>query len=208
MVPIKRDPESTRGVILEAAFNEIHEHGFQAASIDNIIAHTGVTKGALYHHFPNKQALGYAVIDELIAPRFAARWKVLIESNDPITIMQDYLSEAGCDEMLKQKINFGCPLNNLAQEMSPIDEGFRIRIERVFDGWRAAKIEAFKRGQAAGTVSADVDVEQIVNFLMASIEGAISLAKNAKSIELFQSCADAMSTYLESLRPSKKQETV
>jgi len=55
----------TRSKILFAAYKEIHLHGFQAASLNNILAHTGVTKGALYHHFPNKTELGYAVIDEV-----------------------------------------------------------------------------------------------------------------------------------------------
>ena len=32
--------------------------------LDDVVAATGLTKGALYHHFPNKQALGYAVVDE------------------------------------------------------------------------------------------------------------------------------------------------
>jgi len=52
----------TRRKILESAFHEIHRNGFQAASLNPILERTGVTKGALYHHFPNKQTLGYAVL--------------------------------------------------------------------------------------------------------------------------------------------------
>ena len=57
---------STRQEILESAFQEIHRNGFQAASLTSILERTGVTKGALYHHFPNKQALGYAVLEEVV----------------------------------------------------------------------------------------------------------------------------------------------
>jgi AcrR family transcriptional regulator len=66
----KRDPDHTRRGILAAAFAEIHRQGFQAASVANILADTGLTKGALYHHFPDKKALGLAVIDEVIRPSF------------------------------------------------------------------------------------------------------------------------------------------
>ena len=61
---VKRNPDVTREKLLQAAFQEIYRSGFQAASLDNIIASAGVTKGALYHHFPSKKALGYAVVDE------------------------------------------------------------------------------------------------------------------------------------------------
>jgi len=56
-----RDPQATRQALLLAAFEEIHEQGFRAASLDRILERAGCTKGALYHHFENKTALGYAV---------------------------------------------------------------------------------------------------------------------------------------------------
>src|ERR1700755_3535966 len=62
-----RDPERTRERLLQAAFREIHRSGFQSASIDTILAATNVTKGALYYHFESKEALGHAIIDEVIA---------------------------------------------------------------------------------------------------------------------------------------------
>jgi len=61
-----RAPEVTRQKLLSAAFEEIYRSGFQAASLDRILAKAGVTKGALYHHFIDKAALGYAVVDEVV----------------------------------------------------------------------------------------------------------------------------------------------
>ena len=54
----QRDPGRTRQHLLEAAFQEIYKVGFQAASLQTILSNAGVTKGALYHHFKNKKALG------------------------------------------------------------------------------------------------------------------------------------------------------
>jgi len=63
-----RDPERTRDRLLRAASREIYRLGFQSASLDTILASARVTKGALYYHFKNKEALGYAVVEEVISP--------------------------------------------------------------------------------------------------------------------------------------------
>ena len=92
-----RDPDATRDKLLQAAFEEIYRRGFQAASLDTILAKAGVTKGALYHHFPDKAALGYAVVDEVVKGLLLKRWGVLAPSTgDPVTALQrDPAGEGG-----------------------------------------------------------------------------------------------------------------
>jgi AcrR family transcriptional regulator len=73
-------------VLLQAAFEEMHCYGFQAASVSAILARTGVTKGALYYHFPTETQLGYAVVEEVIRGRILQRWGLALEeTEDPIT---------------------------------------------------------------------------------------------------------------------------
>src|SRR5258708_39678385 len=72
--PRRRDPDRTRERLLDAGFFEIYRHGFQAAGLDTIVDRAEVTKGALYHHFPSKHALGYAVLEEVIARFTDRRW--------------------------------------------------------------------------------------------------------------------------------------
>src|ERR1700732_3727068 len=72
--PSLRNPERTRERLLQAAFREVHRSGFQSAGIDTILAATNVTKGALYHHFKSKEALGYAVVDEIVAKLVSDNW--------------------------------------------------------------------------------------------------------------------------------------
>src|SRR5580693_7982091 len=80
-----RDPERTRERLLQAAAREIYRSGFQSASLDTILASAGVTKGALYHHFENKEALGYAVVEEVISPGVRRTWvRPLQNVKDPI----------------------------------------------------------------------------------------------------------------------------
>jgi len=66
----KREPAKTKMNILQAAFSEIYRHGFQSARTEGIIAKTGLTRGALYHHFKDKHSLGNAVLTEIIEEQF------------------------------------------------------------------------------------------------------------------------------------------
>jgi AcrR family transcriptional regulator len=56
--------EETRGHILEAALIQFSSSGYDAASVDDICAEAGVSKGAFYHHFPSKQAVFLALLED------------------------------------------------------------------------------------------------------------------------------------------------
>ncbi|MFJ5230573.1 ScbR family autoregulator-binding transcription factor [Kitasatospora sp. NPDC088391] len=61
----------SRQSILEAAARVFDERGYEAASTNEILAHTGLTRGSLYHHFPSKEAIALALVDahaEALAP--------------------------------------------------------------------------------------------------------------------------------------------
>lgn len=194
-----KQPDLTRDKLLNAAFCEIHRQGFQAASIANIIEHTGLTKGALYHHFPTKQALGLAVIDEVIKTRLDGLiFKSLRESARPVETLLEIV--ATIDE--RRPSNFieqGCPLNNLMQEMSPLDETFRDHLNAVLMLWKDAVENALLRGKAQGVIRDDVDCQAVALFVVSAWEGCIGIAKNLQSAEAFGSCMRQLHGYLRSL---------
>lgn len=68
------NPERARERLLQAAFREVYRSGFRSASLDAILGETGVTKGALYYHFDGKQALGHAIVEEVIADLHRDKW--------------------------------------------------------------------------------------------------------------------------------------
>jgi TetR/AcrR family transcriptional repressor of nem operon len=199
-----RDPDVTRNKLLKAAFEEIYRRGFQAASLDTILAKAGVTKGALYHHFPDKDALGYAVVDEVVTNFLLRRWEVgpLGQLNgNPVTALQRILQHRA-DALTTREVELGCPLNNLAQEMSPLDERFRRRVTGTFDTWTEAFARALKRGQSEATVRRNLDARKVAAFIVAAIEGSFGLAKGARSKALLRSNLEVLSTFLDSLRPA------
>src|SRR5580658_3919637 len=117
------DPERTRERLVQAASREIYRSGFQSASLDTILASAGVTKGALYYHFRGKEALGYAVVEEIIAPDVHGTWVQPLQTDgDPIDALIGIVQDLS---VRPEDVCGGCQLNNLAQEMSPLDAGFR-----------------------------------------------------------------------------------
>jgi len=59
-----RDPEATRGRILDAALDVFSQKGYHDTSVDEIVTASSTSKGAIYFHFPNKQALFFALVDK------------------------------------------------------------------------------------------------------------------------------------------------
>ena len=120
-----RDPERTRKRLLQAAFREIHRSGFRSADVGAILAKAGVTKGALYYHFDSKEALGYAVVYEVIASNLHRKWvQPLRNAKNPIDVLVRIIQS---ESLKREDVQRGCPLLNLSQEMSGLDEGFRRR---------------------------------------------------------------------------------
>jgi AcrR family transcriptional regulator len=198
--------DETRAKILMAAFDEIYQRGFQAASLSNILKNTNITKGALYHHFNNKMELGYAVVDEVIHTTLSANWiEPLLDTDDPIPVIQQILQQSG-DQMTEEDVRLGCPLNNLAQEMSPIDEGFRERIKAVYTEWQEAIEGACERGKLAGNIRQDADAKQHGVLFVATLQGCLGLAKSTQSLDVLMQCGHGLIEQLELLKPEKKEK--
>jgi AcrR family transcriptional regulator len=193
-------PDLTRHTLLEAAFAEIHRNGFQAASLAQILADTGLTKGALYHHFPDKKALGLAVVDEVIRPRLAAMmFAPLEDTRQPLAALQALLAGKAAEDD-PMVVSLGCPLNNLMQEMSPVDEGFRLHLNAVFKAWVAVVATALKRGMAEGEVRHDIDADSTAFFIVSALEGCVGMSKNTQSVAAYRSCLGQLGRFLDTLK--------
>lgn len=195
--PLEEGAEpDTRTKILFAAYKEIHLNGFQSASLNNILAHTGVTKGALYHHFPNKTELGYAVIDEVITDRILRSFvEPLSGSDDSIQSLIDLIQHSG-DAFTLRDIELGCPLGNLAQEMAAIDEGFRVRLNRIYELWHGAIINAVKQAQDKGRIIPSINPEHIAVMVVATMEGCLSAGKISQDLNKLLCCGAGLIQYL------------
>jgi AcrR family transcriptional regulator len=198
--PPTKQPDVTREKILDAAFQEIHRHGFQAASLNNILADTGLTKGALYHHFPTKDDLGHAVIEEVVREGLDAMvFAPLRESADPFETLLDVI-RAKAARTDAENVKLGCALNNLMQEMSPLDARFKKRLNAVLTTWQDTVEEALRRAQKQGRVRREVDARAAALFIVSAWEGCVGVAKNLQSVKDFRLCMQQLEGYVQGLR--------
>ena len=192
--------DTTRHKLLQAAFAEIYRHGFQAASLTQILADTGLTKGALYHHFPDKKTLGLAVVEEMIRPFMTAMmFEPLAHTRQPLATIQTLLA-AKAGENDPQIVTLGCPLNNLMQEMSPIDETFRLHLNIIFQDWVGVVEAALMRGKKSGEVRKNVNAAQTAFFIVSALEGCVGMSKNTQSVVAFQGCLAQLGGFLDTLK--------
>jgi AcrR family transcriptional regulator len=170
--------------------------------VDNILRGVGVTKGAFFHYFASKAEFGYSVVEEVLAEMIAAQWVTpLLNSSDALeTVAVEF--EKGTDVLKLQQPILGCPLNNLAQEMNPLDDGFRSRTLAVFQMWRDSFRDALARAQQDGIVRVSIDASDEAYALVAQIEGILSMARSSQDPDTLMIGARVLRRYLDSMRSS------
>jgi TetR/AcrR family transcriptional repressor of nem operon len=197
--PRSRDLERTRQEILDAAFAEICLHGFQGVSVDDIVAKTSLTKGAFYHHFPTKLDLGYAIVEDVIDPMIVERWITPLDRYanplEGIARQMDLLIGNADPATLRM----GCPLNNLVQEMSPLDSGFRRRLRAALNRWIDGIEVHLVRGQESGFVKREVDARQAAHFIVLMHEGIFGMLKGLGDPVDFHTFFPSVASYLRSI---------
>ncbi len=194
------DLSQTRARILYAAFTEVHANGFQSASIQKIINLAGVTKGAFYHYFESKNAIGHALVEEVFTEYVDKTFiRAMENTHDPIGgLIENLLSHK--DNLTDEDVALGCPLDSFTQEMAPIDSTLRARVEELRQHKQRAMEAAFRRGQAAGTVSLQVDANSLAIMVSTMLHGCMGIAKSAGSVATLMKYGQPMIDYLQNLR--------
>ena len=90
----------------------------------------------------------------------------------------------------------GCPLGNLAIEMSDIHDGFRHRIEEILESWHRYIAGALTRAQVKGQLAQNVQLDRIADFIFAGVEGAILVTKVRKDLGVLEGCMDELKQYV------------
>ncbi|MGD1842089.1 MAG: TetR/AcrR family transcriptional regulator [Thermonemataceae bacterium] len=191
---------NTRTAILEKNFEAIRQDGFQGTRTDKVIATLGITKGAFYHYFPTKLAMGYAIVEEILAPAYIEKWTHLADyKGHPIDGIVEGI-ELIRRPISQKNIYLGCPLNNLVQEMSAIDQVFREKLSAIITTSISLIEQCIGRGQQASQISSKVKARSLAHFIFASIEGSFSMGKAQNSFEVFNMSIDSLISYLKSLK--------
>jgi AcrR family transcriptional regulator len=190
------DPEAMRRRVLDVAAAAFQARGYHSTSTHDIMREAGVSGGALHHHFPTKKALGLAVIRDRIAQAVEETWIEPVRSAptaaDGIRAVFGQLT-ATLDD---RGTVLGCPLNNLALELSLADPEFQQALQSIFERWQTALAEKLRADQAAGALKTG-DPEQLATFIVAAYSGAMAMAKAKQSSEPLGTCAQQLAAFVQ-----------
>jgi TetR/AcrR family transcriptional repressor of nem operon len=188
---------ATRDQILDAAARLIHLRGYHGTSLDDVLRESGVGKGNFYYYFRSKEDLGFAIIDRVVE-RFLER--TLEPAFDDLTADPLDQVRAFLDRLLEvqrqRNCVGGCPMGNLASELSDVHEGFRQRLADIFERWRVMLAATLERGRESGRLRADLDAASAAGFVVAALEGAILMAKVTKDISVMEKCVAELRRHL------------
>jgi TetR/AcrR family transcriptional regulator, transcriptional repressor for nem operon len=195
--PRSRDGRSTREAIITAATRLIHVHGYNATVLDDVLRESGVGKGNFYYHFRSKEDLGYAILDTIVNGFLERTLEPCFVDPEapPLGQLRCFLDRVLQAQREKNCVG-GCMMGNLASELSDVHEGFRTRLAMLFTAWQARLASALEAARRRGELASGAEPESLARFVVASLEGAILLAKVSKDIRVMEQCVAELKRYL------------
>ena len=172
----------TREKILQAAARLISLKGYHDTKLDEVLDSAQVTKGAFFHHFRDREDLGFAVLDWHMGQR--CQLLNVIEQELPLARPAGPLQHVcrrldAIQEMVRRRdgCKGGCIIGNMSTALSDCHDGFRKRLAACFDQMAQEFIPNLKAAAHQGGVSPRTNTTELAQYIVTVIEGAIMQAR-------------------------------
>jgi len=164
----------TRQHILERSRQLFNKNGYSGTSMQDITAATGLTKGALYGHFENKDAIALAVF-RLNTRTLLDGFKLYMDAAEGVVGKINAMMAYYGDHYLELTLNGGCPFLSAATEFDDRPGEIREHVKAAFAEWQGLIITILSDGQAAKTVKQGIDANKYALLFVSMIEGGIMM---------------------------------
>lgn len=187
--------ENTRQRLIDATYEEVYSNGYQGSALADILTNAGVHKGSMYHFFANKKEMALAAIQEKIAERFGTRYRSIAEGEGK------YLETffRGLRDLNARDFKRGCPVANIVQEMSNIDEDFNSLMKSIYAAFRLGIKTIYNCAVEAGELR-ECDTDKLALFTTVAFEGAILAAKASGEPQDYLDSVEMLIGYIESYK--------
>lgn len=181
-MPAEARETPLRDRILDAAHRLVLARGFRATSVSDVLAEVGASKGAFFHHFPSKSALGYALVeryartDAAVLDEFMARAEAATDDPaDQLVAFLRALEEATGTLGMDQP---GCLFVSFVYEQVPETVEIRELIVHSVEQWRQRILDKLHQASEAGRgVPSGVDLASLADQVFTVFEGSFILAR-------------------------------
>lgn len=181
------DPQGVRRRIVDTAYDAFVNQGYIATGMAELREKASVSGGAMAHHFPAKRELGLAVIRDRVAEAVRQTWIEPLHACADAPTAIDRIFEGIIDQLTHKGAVSGCPLNNMAMEISQHDPEMRDILSGVFGAWHDALSAKFQADIASGRVD-DLNPRSLATFVIATYSGAMAMAKARQDVGPLVDC--------------------
>jgi TetR/AcrR family transcriptional regulator, transcriptional repressor for nem operon len=198
---------TARQKLLDAALSLIRTRGYSSTTVDDLCDEAGVTKGAFFHHFKSKEALGIAAADywsQMTAAFFEGA--PYHKHKDPLDRVLGYIDFRRA--ILRGKVpEFTCLVGTMVQEVYEIYPAIREACDASISA-HAAKIEAdIAQAIKRHGIRAKWTAHSLALHMQAVLQGAFVLAKTKRDAAVAVQSVDHLRRYVELLfQPAKVKE--
>jgi AcrR family transcriptional regulator len=190
--------------LIQTMFESLYHEGYHATNLNDLLKKADISKGGMYHHFNSKKELAMEAI-KIAAEGFIDQFwsQFLRQHQNPIVALESILQKLPNAIIMGEctfEFRYGCPLNNLIQEMSAIDKDFNLLLHSILERWIDIVAESFKHAQENYTLKNDFDPHDMARFIVATIEGCLSSAKADGSEKSYTTCTTILIHLLKNLQ--------
>jgi TetR/AcrR family transcriptional repressor of nem operon len=167
--------------LLSDGLRLVHERGFGASSVRDIVQAAGVPQGSFTNHFTSKEAFGLEILERYREMTSAAVSATL--RNDalpPLRRLRGWI-DGQLEYLRKDDMRRGCLYGNLSAEASEESDAIRGRVASVFAENQASVAYCLEAAVDAGELAPNSDVQELAGFIVSSLQGAILVAKAQRS---------------------------
>jgi AcrR family transcriptional regulator len=189
---------ATRRRIIEEAAAEMRDNGVAGTTLDDVRSRARVSKGQLFHYFPDgKEELLLAVA------RFEAG-RVLDDQQPQLGALTSWAAWQEWRDVVVARYRaqgMDCPLSALMSQVGRSTPGARAVVTELMSQWQAQVRAGIEHLQAAGEVGADLDADRTAAAMIASIQGGVGMLMSTGSTEHLEAGIDLVLDHLASSRP-------
>lgn len=172
-----------REKLVDAATAILGRQGYQATSVDDILEAAHVAPSNFYYHFKSKEELAIEVLEGYFEKNRQEMAPVFMNRSTTATQKLERLHDAIVKRVSASGCCGGCPMGNLAQELSDSHPEFRMRLSRYFEECVEAVAGVVKEGVKAGEFRKGTDPKAAAYLLFGSIQGLTLLSKSMKKVD-------------------------
>jgi TetR/AcrR family transcriptional regulator, transcriptional repressor for nem operon len=187
--------KTTKEHIIRKGAELVYLKGYNNTGIQEILQAAKVPKGSFYFYFKNKEEFGLSLIDYFSSFILHLAGSRMRDGGvDPIDGLRSFF-EMFMGFMEKQNYTCGCPIGNIAQEMSDLSEAFRDRIAGFFKEAKSLVRTYIEEARKSGRLGTDRDPEMLSDFIFNSWEGALidmKVSKSARPLDVFMNTVFGM----------------